>query len=65
MRIRTTLIAVAGAALFAFAGAGTAQAYEHSDFVLDHNTSAGAFLADGHGGKIAAWSATNTFIKFD
>jgi len=43
MRIRTTIIAAASAALFALGGAGVAQADE-SDVVVDHTTASGAYV---------------------
>lgn len=42
MRIRTTLIAAAGAVLFAVGGAGVAQA----GVVVDHATGSGAYMID-------------------
>ncbi|MYS83071.1 hypothetical protein [Embleya scabrispora] len=48
MRIRTSLIAVAGAALFAFVGAGTAQAGGHDDgIVVAHYSNSGVRFSDG------------------
>ncbi|MFJ8740554.1 hypothetical protein ACIRL2_14355 [Embleya sp. NPDC127516] len=69
MRLRTSLIAVAGAALFAFAGAGTAQAGDHDDgLVVGHHTSSGVKFSDGcghHGGDFAVWHSTNSFVAID
>ncbi|MFI1580207.1 hypothetical protein [Embleya sp. NPDC020630] len=64
MRIRTTLVAVAGAALFAFAGAGTAQAHE-SGVEVDHTTVSGVLIGHGcgHGGKVAAFHASHTHVS--
>ncbi|GCD98138.1 hypothetical protein [Embleya hyalina] len=65
MRIRTTLVAVAGAALFAFAGAGTAQAHE-SGVEVDHTTVSGVLIANGcghHGGKLAAFHVEDTHVS--
>jgi hypothetical protein len=70
MRIRTSLIAVAGAALFAFAGAGTAHAGGHGGhddgLVVGHRTSSGVkFSDDGdrhRGDGFAVWHVTESFV---
>ncbi|OPC79887.1 hypothetical protein B4N89_02060 [Embleya scabrispora] len=65
MRIRATLVAVAGATVFAFAGAGTAQAHE-GGVEVDHTTASGVLIAHGHGchgGKLAAFHLSRTHVS--
>ncbi|MGC0415782.1 hypothetical protein [Embleya sp. AB8] len=73
MRIRTPLIAVAGAALFAFVGAGTAQAHEHEHgrehgrghhhgVVAAHRSVSGVVIKDDCGReKLVAFHVSESF----
>ncbi|MEU0938230.1 hypothetical protein [Embleya sp. NPDC005971] len=65
MRIRTSLIAIAGAALFAFVGAGTASAGGHGDgLVAGHRSSSGVHFSDcgHHGDEFAVWNVSESFV---
>jgi hypothetical protein len=66
MRIRTTLIALAGAAAFAFFGAGSAQAHERGDVDVDYTNAAFVAICNGHhGGGLIAGEITHASVSID
>ncbi|MYV97858.1 hypothetical protein [Streptomyces sp. SID3343] len=66
MRIRTTLVALAGAAAFAFIGAGSAQASEKSGVEVEYFSAAGVVICDGHhGGGLIAGAISAASVDID